>query len=189
MPTPLGEGMTGSRTNPALPQRNLHYHGTITAWRRPTTTQVAPPFFRHPPTACTGPAQRQDRSSSLRCGRSVLTPVLTRCCLHGGRKPAKPLVNNQLTKPRPFRDDTSDRQRRLPGYEEAGVPPLRGELTTVLTTMTTVRLPDTFSYTTTELLSCLVVTSACADGSEGSSSASRRCNPFRIRSRRKTHRI
>src|SRR6476659_10625044 len=45
--------------------------------------------------------QRQDRSSSLRCGRSVLTPALTQCCLHGGRKPAKPLLNNLLTHPAP----------------------------------------------------------------------------------------
>jgi hypothetical protein len=34
MPIQLGEGMTGSRTNPALPQRIC----AITAWRRPTTT-------------------------------------------------------------------------------------------------------------------------------------------------------
>jgi hypothetical protein len=99
-PHQLSEGMTGSRTNPALPQRIC----AITAWRRPTTT-ISPLTFRHPPTACTGPAQRQDRSSSLRCGRSVLTPVLTRRCLPGGRKPAKPLVDNLLTKTRPFRDD------------------------------------------------------------------------------------
>jgi len=43
-----------------------------------------------------GPAQRQDRSSSLRCGRSVLTTALTQCCLPGGRKPAKPLVHNPV---------------------------------------------------------------------------------------------
>ena len=66
---------------------------------------VAPLIFRDPPTACAGLAQRQDRSSSLRCGRSVLTPVLTRRCLPGGRKPAKPLVDNVLTEPRLFRDD------------------------------------------------------------------------------------
>jgi hypothetical protein len=43
------------------------------------------------------------------------------------------------------------------------------ELTTALTTtMTTVGLPDTFTYTTTELVSCLVEPSACAYGSEGS---------------------
>src|ERR1700739_4891803 len=41
-------------------------------------------------------------------------------------------------------------------------------LTTVLTTtMTTVRLPDTSTYTTSELVLCLVAQSACADGSEG----------------------
>src|SRR6476620_3059712 len=45
-----------------------------------------------------GPAQRQDRSSSLCCGRSVVTPALTQCCLPGGRKPAKPLVNNPVDK-------------------------------------------------------------------------------------------
>jgi hypothetical protein len=33
-PQQLGEGMTGNRTNPALPQSIC----TITAWRRPTTT-------------------------------------------------------------------------------------------------------------------------------------------------------
>jgi hypothetical protein len=48
-----------------------------------------------------GPAQRPDRSSSLRCGRSVLTRSLTRRCPHGGRKPAKPLVDNLLTEPAP----------------------------------------------------------------------------------------
>lgn len=42
------------------------------------------------------------------------------------------------------------------------------KLTTVLTTtMTTVGLPDTSTYTTIELVSCLVVPSACAYGSEG----------------------
>src|SRR5271166_77453 len=47
----------------------------------------------------------QDRSSSLRCGRSVLTPALTRCRPHGGRKSAKPQVAKALTEPHPFRDD------------------------------------------------------------------------------------
>ena len=75
--------MTGSRTHPALPQRNLRHHGVEKAHNH----TIAPLIFRHPPTACTGPAPRQDRSSSLRCGRSVLTPVLTRCRPHGGRKP------------------------------------------------------------------------------------------------------
>ena len=41
------------------------------------------------------------------------------------------------------------------------------ELTTVLTTtMTTVGLPDTSTYTTIEPVSCLVAPSACAYGSE-----------------------
>ena len=42
------------------------------------------------------------------------------------------------------------------------------ELTTLLTTtMTIVRLPDTSTYTTLELVSCLIAPSACAYGSEG----------------------
>ena len=41
------------------------------------------------------------------------------------------------------------------------------ELTTVLTTMTTLRLPDTPTYTTIELVSRLVTPSARAYGSEG----------------------
>jgi hypothetical protein len=49
--------------------------------------------------------ERQDRSSSLRCGRSVLTPALTQCCLPGGRKPQNHWSTTLLTQPRPFRDD------------------------------------------------------------------------------------
>jgi hypothetical protein len=55
-------------------------------------------------------------------------------------------------------------------------------LTTVLTTtMTTVGLPDTSTYTTIKLASCLVTPPAHAYGSEGSSSASMRCNPLTMR--------
>jgi len=50
------------------------------------------------------------------------------------------------------------------------------ELTTVLTTtMTTVGLPDTFTYAAGELVSCLIVSSARAYGSRG------RFHPLRIR--------
>jgi Flavin containing amine oxidoreductase len=38
-------------------------------------------------------------ASPTQTGRAVLTPVLTRRCLHGGRKPAKPMVANVLTDP------------------------------------------------------------------------------------------
>mgnify|MGYP005813401449 CR=1 FL=1 len=67
--------MTGSRTNPALPQRIC----TITAWRRTTTTQSHQTptrlIFRHPPSMLHRVrTEDQDRSSSLRCGRCVLTP-------------------------------------------------------------------------------------------------------------------
>ena len=64
--------------------------------------------------------------------------------------------------------DTSDRQCSIAGYEEAvRVSVFRTELTTVLTTMTTVELPHDFTYTTTEIVPCLVAPLACAYGSEG----------------------
>ena len=48
------------------------------------------------------------------------------------------------------------------------MPPFHTDLTTVpTTTMTTVGLPDTFTYTTTELVPCLFAPSARAYGSEG----------------------
>jgi hypothetical protein len=63
-------------------------------------------IFQHPPKVLhRGKDLHQDRSSSLRCRRCVLTPALTRCRLHGGRKSAKPQVANVLTQPHPFRDD------------------------------------------------------------------------------------
>ena len=101
MPTQLSEGMTGSRTESGPARRICAITGLEKAHNH--TIRRLP--LRHPTTGCIGPAQRQDRSSSLRCGRSVLTPGHTRRCLHGSRKPAKPLVNNGLTEPRPFRDD------------------------------------------------------------------------------------
>jgi hypothetical protein len=65
-------------------------------------------------------------------------------------------------------------QRRIAGYiagyeEAVGMPAVsHRELTTVLmTTMMAVGLTDTFTYTAIELVSCLVVSSACACGSEG----------------------
>ena len=54
-----------------------------------------------------------------------------------------------------------------------GAPLFRIELTTDLT-FTIVGLPDTITYATVELASCLVTLSACAYGSEGS----RFSNPF-----------
>jgi hypothetical protein len=58
------------------------------------------------------------------------------------------------------------------------VPLFRTELTTVLTTtMTTVGLPDASTYTTIELVSCLVEPSACAYGSEGLEFGSLRGRP------------
>jgi hypothetical protein len=70
----------------------------------------------------TGPASRPFVLATLRALR--LDPALTRRCPHGGRKPPKPLVANVLTQPHPFRDDTSDRQHRIAGYEEAMRMPL-----------------------------------------------------------------
>ena len=96
-PHQLGEGMTGSRTQSGPAPTYL----PITLGEGPHTNTISPLIVRHPPTACIGPARRQDRSSSLRCGRCVLTPALTQCCLHGARKPAKPLLDNLLTHPAP----------------------------------------------------------------------------------------
>jgi hypothetical protein len=42
MPTPLGEGMTGSRTNPALPPRNLRHHGLEKAHNHTSRAAVLP---------------------------------------------------------------------------------------------------------------------------------------------------
>ena len=69
-PPQLGEGMTGSRNSPALPQRIC----TTTALEKAQQPNTTQPIFRRPPKACIGTVRRQDRSSSLRCGRSVLTP-------------------------------------------------------------------------------------------------------------------
>jgi hypothetical protein len=52
MPTQLGEGMTGSRTNPALPQRICAINGLEKAHNH--TIRRLP--LRHPTTACIGPA-------------------------------------------------------------------------------------------------------------------------------------
>jgi Transposase IS116/IS110/IS902 family len=54
--------------------------------------------------------------------------------------------------------DTPDRQRGIAGSEKARCRCFHRQLTKVLTTtMTTFRLPDTSTYTTQELVSCLVV--------------------------------
>ena len=64
---------------------------------------------------------------------------------------------------------TQDRQRCIAGYRKWWeCRCFHRELTTLLTTtMTTVGLPDTSTYTTLDLVSCLVAPSACAYGSEG----------------------
>jgi len=91
-PHQLGEGMTRQPDSIRFcPNVSAHH-----TWRRTHTYTISPLIFRHPPTSMHRAGQRQDRSSSLRCGRSVLTPALTQCCLPGGRKPAKPLVNNPV---------------------------------------------------------------------------------------------
>ena len=96
--------MTGSRTNPALPQRIC----AITAWRRfPTTTQN-PRLADLPASADSmrraGPASRPYVLATLRALRLDPGPS-TRRRPHASRKPAKPQVANLLTEPRPFRDD------------------------------------------------------------------------------------
>ena len=71
------------------------------------TYTISPLIFRHPPTACTGPAQRQDRSSSLRCGRSVLTRPLPSAVYPEAESQQNHWSTTLLTKPRPFRDDSA----------------------------------------------------------------------------------
>ena len=53
---------------------------------------------RHPSTACTRPASVKTVRPRYAAG-APYDPVLTRRCIHGGRKPAKPLVANVLTDP------------------------------------------------------------------------------------------
>src|ERR1700694_3497210 len=66
-----------------------------------------------------------------------------------------------------------------PGMRKRGAAIWHRELTTVLTTtMTTVGLADTSSYTTTELVSCLVTPSAYTYGSEGWGFESLRARTF-----------
>ena len=91
-PHQLGEGMTGSRTNPALPQRICASH----LEKDPPYNNLAADLPASADSMHRASPQRQDRSSSLRCGRSVSHPGPSQCCLPGGRKPAKPLVNNPV---------------------------------------------------------------------------------------------
>jgi hypothetical protein len=101
-PQQLGEGMTGSRTNPAMPQRIC----TITAWRRPHNYTI---MLLHLP------ASRRQHAPG-RPGVKTIRPGCTRALRLGprslpgainteSRKPTKPLVGNVLTFARPFRDD------------------------------------------------------------------------------------
>jgi hypothetical protein len=53
MPTQLGEKMTGSPTNLALPQRIC----TITALKKAHQHNPQQLTFRHPPKCCIGPAR------------------------------------------------------------------------------------------------------------------------------------
>src|SRR5829696_5587830 len=101
--------MTGSRTNPALPQRIC----AITAWRRPTTTQSA----AAPPASAdsmhqAGPGSRPFVLATLRALR--LDPGPYPALPTRRPKASKPLVDNVLTEPRPFRDDKRT-QRNRPG--------------------------------------------------------------------------
>jgi hypothetical protein len=95
-----GEGMTGSRATRPAPTHIQHRTGD------PRTHNRIHASFPRPHPVCAGPDHGQDRSSSLRCGRSVLTD---------GPHPAPPTqrprttktpARTPLTKPRPFRDDS-----------------------------------------------------------------------------------
>jgi hypothetical protein len=107
MPTQLGEGMTGCRTNPALPHLSA-----------PSRLGEGPqPHIRRCPPASddsmhqAGPASRPFVLATLRALR--LDPGPYRRCPHGGRKPAKPLVANVLTEPHP--SGMTNREAPQPG--------------------------------------------------------------------------
>jgi hypothetical protein len=97
-PQQLSTGMTGSRNNPALPQRIC----TITShWRRPTTTTQ--PHTQLPASVESmhqaGPASRPFVLATLRALRLDRSP----CLMLSARSPKadKPLVVTALTGPRP----------------------------------------------------------------------------------------
>ena len=98
-PQQLGEGMTGSRTNPALPQPIC----AITAWRRPTTTQ----------SAAAPPASADSMHQAGPASRPFVLATLRALRLDPGPYPALPT-------PRPKAGKTTGRQR----VDRA--PPLQG---------------------------------------------------------------
>src|SRR6185312_6983407 len=65
MPEHPGEGMTASRDTRPAP--HIHHTGDLHPQQN---SHIVPPG---PQPVCAGPDHGQDRSSSLRCGRSVLT--------------------------------------------------------------------------------------------------------------------
>src|SRR5215207_10678024 len=100
MPTTAGRRDDRQPDHPALPQRIC----AITAWRRPTTTQSA----AAPPASAdsmhqAGPGPRPFVLATLRALR--LDPGPYPALPTRRPKASKPLVDNVLTEPRPFRDD------------------------------------------------------------------------------------
>src|SRR6476469_1894418 len=102
-----GEGMTASRDTRPAP--HIHHTGDLHPQQN---SYIVPPG---PQPVCAGPDHGQDRSSSLRCGRSVLTdgphPALP------AQRPrwTKTTPRTVLTEPHPFRDDYSSARRCLWG--------------------------------------------------------------------------
>src|SRR5271166_3700618 len=103
MPTTAGrrDDRQPEKSGPA--PKYLH---TITVGESSQPHQLAPLIFPASAEVCigTGTVIKTVRPRYA-CGRSVLTPALTRCRPHGGRKSAKPQVAKALTEPHPFRDD------------------------------------------------------------------------------------
>src|SRR6476646_10208409 len=99
MPEHPGEGMTASRETRPAP--TIH----ITLENR--TPQQNSHIVPRPHPVCAGPDHGQDRSSSLRCGRSVLTDGPHPALPAQRPRRTKTTPRTVLTEPHPFRDDYS----------------------------------------------------------------------------------
>src|SRR6478735_6588268 len=99
MPEHPGEGMTASRETRPAPT-HTHHTGELHPTTEFTHRSPAAPSLRRPD-------HGQDRSSSLRCGRSVLTDGPHPALPAQRPRRTKTTPRTVLTEPHPFRDDYS----------------------------------------------------------------------------------
>src|ERR1700722_2948058 len=148
--------------------------------------------------SCRGCGRALTAGSFFGAFNAITRRGLARSCLCGAGTVSSPLAPRRPARCRQLADghpvprgidvERPDRRKlaihsrfgavMLNGWQHCDVPVPSGaishrDLTTVLTTMTTVGLPDASTCTTIELVSCLVVQSACAYGSEGQLAARR----------------